>query len=40
MKKEIYYALIGGAALVGAALIFHYSKASSEADDTLDQDIA
>ena len=41
MDKKVLYALLGGAAVVGAAVAFHLlGKASEEADDGLDAEIA
>jgi hypothetical protein len=41
MRKEVMYALIGGAAVVGAAVAFHYanSKSTEGGDDGLDSDL-
>lgn len=41
MKKEVMYALIGGAAIVGAAVAYHLAsqKASDDDADTLDNDL-
>ena len=37
MDKKVLYALIGGAAIVGAAIIFSMSKGESQVDDILDK---
>ena len=39
MDKKVLYALIGGVAVVGAAVAYHLSKATEEAED-LDDDLA
>ena len=40
MRKEVMYALIGGAAVVGAAVAFHYANSKSGGvQDTLDDDL-
>ena len=39
MRKEIIYALIGGAAIVGAAVALHYSKGTVDDEDQLDDDL-
>lgn len=40
MDKNIKYALIGGAALVGAAVAYHlFNTSKEEADDGLDEDL-
>ena len=38
MDKKVLYALIGGAAVVGAAVAYHFMS-KSEAEDTLDDDL-
>lgn len=40
MDKKVLYALIGGAAVVGAAVAYHLaSKSAEEADDGIDEDL-
>ena len=42
MRKEVMYALIGGAAIVGAAVAYHLASQKASADDdadTLDNDL-
>jgi len=40
MDKKVMYALVGGAALVGAAVAFHLlSKSSDEVEDSLESDL-
>jgi hypothetical protein len=39
MDKKVMYALIGGVAVVGAAVAFHILSRSSEADEELDGDL-
>ena len=40
MDKKVMYALMGGVAVIGAAVAFHLlSKSESEADETLDNDL-
>lgn len=40
MDKKVMYALIGGAAVIGAAVAFHFlARSSEEADDNLDADL-
>ena len=40
MRKDVMYALIGGAAVIGAAVAYHYAGQKQEADqDTLDNDL-
>lgn len=36
MDKKVLYALIGGVALVGAAIAYSMSKGNDEVDDILD----
>jgi hypothetical protein len=40
MDKKVMYALIGGVAVIGAAVAFHLlNKNAEEADDSLDNDL-
>lgn len=40
MRKEVMYALIGGAAVVGAAVAFHYANSKTTGgDEGLDSDL-
>ena len=40
MDKKVVYALIGGAALIGAAVAYHlFSKSSEEAEGDIDADL-
>jgi hypothetical protein len=40
MDKKVMYAILGGAAVVGAAVAYHFlSSASEEADDSLEADL-
>ena len=40
MRKEIMYALLGGAAVVGAAVAFHYANTKTGGvEDSLDDDL-
>jgi hypothetical protein len=41
MDKKVLYALIGGVAVVGAAVAYHLaSRSAEEADDGIDDDLA
>ena len=41
MDKRVYYALVGGVAIVSAAVAFHFlSRGTEEADDGLDDELA
>jgi hypothetical protein len=39
MDKKVMYALIGGVAVVGAAVAFHLMSGKSEVEDALDGDL-
>ena len=39
MDKNVKYALLGGLALVGAALAYHFYKQQVDNEDDLDEDI-
>ena len=39
MRKEVMYALIGGAAVVGAAVAFHYANSKSAEGAEMDSDL-
>jgi hypothetical protein len=40
MDKKVLYALIGGVAVVGAAVAYHLAtKSAEEADDGIDEDL-
>jgi len=39
MDKKVLYALIGGVAVVGAAIAYHFMAKGESAEDTLDDDL-
>ena len=40
MDKKVLYALIGGAAIVGAAVAYHMASKSAEEADDIEDDLA
>lgn len=39
MDKKVMYALIGGAAVIGAAVAYHLLSQTEEAEESLDSDL-